>query len=70
MTKGEWAGLLAGAAVAALWAQAAISAARGVGSAFSRAPGLVKLACVAGVAATVLGIWQSAEDDAKGQRRA
>ncbi|MFN6956423.1 MAG: hypothetical protein ACK4PG_16660 [Acetobacteraceae bacterium] len=70
MTKGEWAGRLAGAAGAALAAQAAIAVARDVGSAFSRAPVLVQLACVAGVAAVVLGLWQSAEDDRKASPRA
>jgi hypothetical protein len=63
MTKGDWAGWLAGAAGLALAAQAALSAGRSVASAFSRAPPLVKLACLGGVAAIVLAVWQAAEDD-------
>ncbi|MCX7685031.1 MAG: hypothetical protein N2Z67_07140 [Acetobacteraceae bacterium] len=69
MTKGEWADWLAGAAAAALAAQAAIWAARGVGSAFSRAPGLVKMACVAGAAAVALWLWEAAEQGTEGSPR-
>jgi hypothetical protein len=63
MTKGEWAGWMAGAAGVALAAQAAWSVGRGVASAVSGAPPLVKLACLSGAAAIVLAVWQALEDD-------
>jgi hypothetical protein len=65
MRKDAWAGVLAGTAVAALLAQAALSVARGAAKAFLRAPPLMQLACLAGAGAVALWALDSAGNAAK-----
>ncbi|MCS6932715.1 MAG: hypothetical protein NZM27_10945 [Acetobacteraceae bacterium] len=70
MTKGQWAGCLAGAAAAALLAEAVWSGVRSVGRAFAEASPLGKVAAVAGVAAVALWLCDDIKAGPKGSPRA